>query len=69
PTPDPGESTLEAFRDTDPFVPFVVWTIVACTLWALVVGRGPLEWALDRVSRLAGRRRRGAGQAVDRVEQ
>ena len=69
PTPDPGESTLEAFRETDPFVPFVVWTIVACTLWALVVGRGPLEWALDRVSRLAGRRRRGAGQAVDRVEQ
>ncbi|WP_396643430.1 heparan-alpha-glucosaminide N-acetyltransferase domain-containing protein [Microbacterium sp.] len=68
PAPEPGESTLEAFRETDPFVPFVVWTIVLCTLWALLVGRGPLEWALDRVSRLAGRRGRGAGQAVDRVE-
>jgi hypothetical protein len=69
PTPEPGESTLEAFRDADPFVPFVVWTIVACTLWALLVGRGPLEWAVDRISRLAGRGERVAQPAVDRVDQ
>jgi uncharacterized membrane protein len=69
PTPEPGESTLEAFRDADPFVPFVVWTIAACTLWALLVGRGPLEWAVDRISRLAGRGGRVAQPAVDRVDQ
>lgn len=76
PTPAPGESTLDAFRDIDPFVPFVLWTVVLCTLWALLVGRGPLEWVLDRVARLVGRRARpapqgvdGAHQGVDRVEQ
>lgn len=68
PEPEPGESTLGAFRDTDPFVPFVVWTVVACTLWALLVGRGPLEWVLDRVSRLAGPRGPAALHAVDRVD-
>ncbi len=76
PEPAPGESTLEAFRDVDPFVPFVLWTLVLCTLWALLVGRGPLEWMLDRVARLIGRRSRVAGpgvgqgveQGVDRVE-
>lgn len=65
PTPPPGESTLEAFRDVDPFVPFVVWTVVLCTLWALLVGRGPLEWVLDRVARLVGRRSRAAAQGVE----
>ena len=67
--PESGESTLEAFRDIDPFVPFVFWTVVACTLWALLVGRGPLEWVLDRVARLVGRRARAAQRSVDRVEQ
>ena len=69
PMPERGESTLEVFRDTDPFVPFVLWTVVACTLWALLVGRGPLEWAVERITLLVGRRRRGAPRPVDRVEQ
>ncbi len=68
PAPEAGESTLEAFRDTEPFMPFVVWTIVACTLWALLVGRGPLEWVLDRVTRLVGPRGRAAQHGVDRVD-
>lgn len=67
PTPAPGESTLEAFRDTDPFLPFVAWTIIGATAWALLVGRGPLEWSLDRVTRLVGPRRVAPGP-VDRVD-
>ena len=70
--PDPTQVSA-AFRDTDPFVPFVVWTIVGCTAWALLVGRGPLEWAVDRVTRLVGRagrgvREPGAPGPVDRVD-
>lgn len=41
---------LAGFRQLHPFVPFALGTIVGCTLWALVVGRGPLEWAVARVS-------------------
>ena len=69
PAPSPGESTLEAFRDVDPFVPFVFWTVVLCTLWALLVGRGPLEWVLDRVARLVGRRLRVEPHAVETTQQ
>lgn len=47
----PGK--LFAFRALDPFPAFAIGTIVACTVWALAVGRGPLEWATDRVVRLA----------------
>lgn len=43
---------LARFRDLHPFVPLALWTIVGCTAWALVIGRGPLEWALDRLARL-----------------
>lgn len=43
---------LAGFRDLDPLGPFVLWTIVACTAWALLIGRGPLEWILDRTSKL-----------------
>lgn len=43
--PPTGEhgSELEAFRALEPFWPMTAVTIVACTLWALLVGRGPLE--------------------------
>ena len=68
PEPLAGESDLGAFRDLDPFLPFVAWTIIACTAWALLVGRGPLEWAVDAASRLAGRRERSGRGAVDRVD-
>lgn len=55
PQPGPGESTLSAFRDLDPFWPFTIWTIVLCTAWTLFVGRGPFEWAIDRAARFAVR--------------
>ena len=43
---------LGGFRDLGPYAPLTLWTIVACTAWALLVGRGPLEWVVDRVARL-----------------
>lgn len=42
---------LSGFRALDPFWPMTVALLVACTAWALLVGRGPLEAALERVSR------------------
>lgn len=44
---------LVGFRDLEPFWPLTVGILIACTAWALLIGRGPLEWALDRVARLA----------------
>ncbi|MBU4465847.1 MAG: DUF418 domain-containing protein, partial [Actinobacteria bacterium] len=52
PAPAAGESTLSAFRALEPFWPFTISTLIACTLWALLVGRGPLEWMLDAATRL-----------------
>lgn len=34
---------LAGFRDLDPFVPFAIGTVLLCTAWALLVGRGPVE--------------------------
>jgi len=34
---------LGGFRALEPFWPFTVATLVACTAWALLLGRGPLE--------------------------
>ncbi|MCP2637231.1 heparan-alpha-glucosaminide N-acetyltransferase domain-containing protein [Microbacterium sp. HD4P20] len=42
---------LQGFRDLEPFWPLTMGTIVFCTAWALLVGRGPLEAAVDRVAR------------------
>lgn len=42
---------LSGFRAFDPFPGFTVAALVLCTAWALLVGRGPLEWVVDRVSR------------------
>jgi uncharacterized membrane protein YeiB len=44
----PGD--LAGFRDLDPFWPFTLITLAACTAWALLIGRGPLEWAIDRLT-------------------
>jgi uncharacterized membrane protein YeiB len=44
---------LRGFRDLEPFWPLVLWTIAGCTAWALLIGRGPLEWIVDRASRIA----------------
>ena len=52
---DPGD--LAGFRDLQPFWPLTLTTIAVCTAWALLVGRGPLEWAFDRSARLVTRRR------------
>lgn len=38
---EPGD--LGAFRALDPFLPITVGILGGCTLWALLVGRGPLE--------------------------
>jgi len=48
---------LRGFRDLEPFWPIAVGILIGCTAWALLIGRGPLEWAVDRVARLTGPRR------------
>lgn len=45
-------SDIVGFRTLDPFWPFTLGTIIGCTAWALLIGRGPLESALDRATRL-----------------
>ncbi len=50
-------SDLRGFRDLEPFWPLTLSLVVGCTAWALLIGRGPLEWLVDRVARLAVRRR------------
>ena len=45
-------SDLQGFRDLDPFWPITGVLIVAATVWALTIGRGPLEAATDRVTRV-----------------
>ena len=52
---NPGD--LRGFRDLEPFWPITVSLVIACTAWALLVGRGPLEGLVDRVARRAVRRR------------
>jgi len=60
---------LGGFRDLEPFVPLAVWTVIGCTAWALLVGRGPLEWAFDRFTRLVVKEQASVGgQPLDRVE-
>ncbi|WP_243232656.1 heparan-alpha-glucosaminide N-acetyltransferase domain-containing protein [Microbacterium sp. CIAB417] len=43
---------LFAFRALDPFWPLTIGVVLGCTAWALLVGRGPLEWLLDRTAKL-----------------
>ncbi|WP_309068478.1 heparan-alpha-glucosaminide N-acetyltransferase domain-containing protein [Microbacterium sp.] len=43
-------SELAAFRALEPFWPLTIATIVGCTLWTLLLGRGPLEWLLARIA-------------------
>ncbi|WP_223171313.1 DUF418 domain-containing protein [Microbacterium sp. NIBRBAC000506063] len=42
---------LSGFRALDPFWPLTLGVVAFCTLWALLVGRGPLEWLTDRAAR------------------
>lgn len=61
-----GGGDVEAFggfRALHPFVPVTVSVLVGCSLWALLVGRGPLEAVVARLSaatdRLVRSRRTG----------
>lgn len=55
---------LRGFRDLEPFWPMTLGLVLGCAMWALLVGRGPLEWALDRAARAVGR---GAPRDADRL--
>jgi len=48
-------SDLSGFRALHPFWPMTLGLVVACTAWALLIGRGPLEAAIARVSTWAVR--------------
>lgn len=58
---------LTGFRELEPFWPLTIATVLLCTAWALLIGRGPLETVLDATSRFAvpGDRRAG-GEADER---
>ncbi|WP_457100475.1 heparan-alpha-glucosaminide N-acetyltransferase domain-containing protein [Microbacterium sp. P5_E9] len=47
-----GTGDLSAFRALMPLWPLTLGILIGCTAWALLVGRGPLESATDRISRL-----------------
>lgn len=49
-------SDLLAFRSYEPFWWFTLATLLFCTVWSLLWGRGPLERALAFVARLGDRR-------------
>jgi uncharacterized membrane protein len=48
-------SELEAFRALEPFWPMTLATIVGCTLWTLLLGRGPLERLIGWVASVGPR--------------
>jgi uncharacterized membrane protein YeiB len=47
-----GSAHEHAFRNLDPFLPITLATVVLAMAWSLLVGQGPLEAALGRLSRL-----------------
>ncbi|MEV8339290.1 hypothetical protein [Leucobacter sp. NPDC077196] len=48
---DPGIDPSQGFRALDPFWPTTVWVLAGCTAWALLVGQGPLEWMLGKLTK------------------
>ncbi|MFB3977453.1 heparan-alpha-glucosaminide N-acetyltransferase domain-containing protein [Microbacterium proteolyticum] len=44
-------SDLYGVRDTGLFLPLTLGLVIGCTVWALLMGRGPLERAIDGVVR------------------
>lgn len=42
------------FIELEPFWPLTIGTVLGCTAWALLIGRGPLEWLLERATRAVG---------------
>ncbi|WP_345802153.1 heparan-alpha-glucosaminide N-acetyltransferase domain-containing protein [Microbacterium sp. AZCO] len=64
-------AALIEFRAFEPFAPLTLGIVVGCTAWALLVGRGPLEWLTDVVTRVAvpgPPRRETAAAPVDRLD-
>ncbi len=57
PAAEPGMFELDVYRDLDPFWPMTLGILIACTVWALFVGRGPLEAGVDALARLTVRGR------------
>src|SRR5690606_34248204 len=59
PPAGPVGDELSAFRALEPFWPLTLATIAGCTLWTLLVGRGPLEagiaWFIRTVTTSPGR--------------
>ena len=43
---------LYGIREAGLFLPLTLGLIAGCTVWALTLGRGPLEWLIDLVVRL-----------------
>ncbi|KAA9149769.1 DUF1624 domain-containing protein [Microbacterium lushaniae] len=58
---------LSGFRALDPFWPMTLALILACTAWTLLIGRGPLEAVIARLSTWAVREPARAG-GVGRLE-
>lgn len=58
---------LTGFRELEPFWPMTAGLLVACTLWALLIGRGPLEAGIARLSAWVVREPR-VGEGVDRLD-
>ncbi len=55
---DPGVDPSQGFRALDPFWPMTAGVLVGCTAWALLVGQGPLEWVLGKLTKAPRWRRR-----------
>lgn len=60
-------SALSAFRALEPFWPITLGIVIGCLVWALLVGRGPLEAAIDRVTRWVMPESQWVAPGVDRV--
>jgi uncharacterized membrane protein YeiB len=45
---------LVGFVMLEPFWPMTIGVLAACSAWALLIGRGPLEWLLERGTRPVG---------------
>jgi uncharacterized membrane protein YeiB len=58
---------LAGFRALEPFWPMTLGIVVGCCAWTFIVGRGPLEAAIDQVTRWAVRDP-GRAESVDRLE-
>lgn len=59
---------LFGVRALEPFWPMTLWIVFACTAWALLVGRGPLEILLDRAARWVVREPSDSVDALDKLE-